>query len=295
MFLLAFLFACSVSAVYQTTSFYDGEGCDSGDTIVFLTTSGSLCTAVSCLSGGGASTDIKCSDSAPDMPGGLAGYTLYSQSNCQGDIDALFGYTTACVAAGPVSYSANCASNGGLSVATYNNGDCSGTPTTSDTYTFGCTSEGGISIEQTACEESDRTVDWKGYLRNFLREVNQGWNVPSFSTTVFYSSHGTWTNTDTSASCTITFTGSVENSDIDDFVGRVCDDMLLQANAGVCDQASETECLSNPDSVTITCTWSASAKRQSSASAIDFNAEMSSGFALTGLFALCLSLLVLLF
>jgi len=149
---------------------------------------------------------------------------------------------------------------------------------------------------QSSCDSGGVSVNWNGYLKDYLGKVGQGWVISTFSTTSYYSSHGTWTNTDNGASVTITFSQTVDGTTIDGFVSGVCNDMKADADAGVCNEASSTECASNPNSVSITCTWTvAAAKKRDSASSINFNAQMSSGVTFTGLFALCLSLMVLLF
>jgi len=295
--LFASLFIAVALAQYQTIEVYNNDGC-SGDPLYWLTTDlGTTCVTISCVGAGGYSTQTSCSDSAPSIPSGLVGWSEYSTSDCTGSPNTISGYTSGCVGYSGLSYQTDCVT-GAISFNEYASGDCSGTATATETYQPGCISAGGSSISQSSCTSGGTSVDWNGYLKTWLNNVGQGWVIATFSSTSYYSSHGTWTNTDNSASCTITFTSSQDSATIDTFVQSTCSDMKGQASAGVCTTASTTECASNPDSVSIvSCTWTvATAKRQSTASSINFNAQMSSGFTLTGLFALCLScLMVLLF
>jgi len=296
MLFLALLFVSAAFADYQTLAAYQSDDC-SGDAIVWLTTDLSdTCTSISCIGAGGYSTQTDCSSSAPGIPSGLVGWSEFSSSDCTGDADAIYGYTSGCVGYGSVSYQTACGSDGSIQFSEYTSGDCSGTATASDSYNAGCISAGGSSILQSSCDSGGVSVDWKGYLKSYLNKVGQGWTIATFSTTSYYSSHGTWTNTDNAASVTITFSQSVDGTTIDGFVSSVCNDVQADASSGVCTEASATECASNPDSVSITCTWTvAASKKRDSASSINFNAQMSSGVTLTGIFALCLSLMVLLF
>jgi hypothetical protein len=297
MLFLAALFFASSLAAYQTTAVYSGGDCG-GDAIVWLTLrTSTACLEVACAGIADYSSEILCSDDVPDIPGGLAGWTEYDAADCQGNAVAVYGYTTGCVGYSSLSYQTECV-DGGLTYTSYTNGDCSGSGQGSAVYESGCISAGGRSILQSSCENggSDVSVDWKAYLRAYLSEVGQGWVIPTFSTTSFYSNHGTWQNGESSTSVVISFTGTIDSDQIDIFVSAVCSDIRENADGGVCNEAEVGECLSNPNPVSISCTWTVeTAKRQGDASAINFNAQMSSGVALTGFFALCISLMVLLF
>jgi hypothetical protein len=297
MLFLAALFFASAFADFSTFAVFNSDDC-SGGAIVYTTVSVSAgCVDISCVGGAGYSTETACTTDAPDLPGGLVGWTEYDSADCTGNVVSVSGYTSGCIGYGSLSYSTNCV-GAGLEAVSYTNGDCSGSGSSSGVYEAGCISAGSRSILQSSCDDdgADFSVDWQGYLTTFLGKVGQSWVIPTFSATTFYSNHGTWENGASSASVVITFTETVDGDDITLFVNSVCSDVRENADSGVCDEATATECLSNPNSVSITCTWTvATSKRADSASSINFNAQMSNGVALTGLFALCLSLMVLLF
>jgi len=299
------LFAALVAssfASYQNIGVYASGDC-SGDPIGFTSLQvSSGCVAVACIGASGYSTQTTCTD-AIDAPSGLVGYSSFTSSDCTGSPTEFFGYATSggCVTdpVGSGSASANCNSNGGFTYSLYSSNDCSGSPSNSAVYSAGCTTVGTGSYEQSSCETSSSGPDWKGLLATYLNSVgSNGWSIPTFSGSV-YQSNSAWTNTDTSAQTTITFSAVQTGDIIVAFVDKVCQDVLAQATGGVCNAAGGA-CVSNPNSVHITCSWTVASatKRQTSsdsAKSINFVADMNNGVALSGLFALCLSLMVLLF
>jgi len=294
------LFAALLSislAQYQVVSGYSNSDC-SGDPIVWVVTlaaSGS-CVDAGCNGGGGYSSQISCSAGLPDFPNGVVGYSEYNQADCAGEPETLLGYTTGCICDPTYCYQTTCDGES-LAAAIYpgSNGGCSGTPTDSATYNAGCISAGSTSIKQTSCSSGGASVDWNGYLSTWLSGVGQSWDIPTFAATTYYQSNGQWTISGSTVSVQITFTGSEDSATIDAFVVRVCSDMIQNANAGVCTGSAATDCASNPTPCHADCTWvTVTSKRQTTASVIQMNAQMSSGVMVTGFLGLIVSLLVLL-
>jgi hypothetical protein len=230
----------------------------------------------------------------------LVSYSIYDEEGCEGDVLFAYGFTTGCVAvSGGSSYEVSCGSDGSLEYNSFTNDECTGAGVGATSYPSGCISGGGRSTQQSSCDNdgSDVTIDWNAYLESWLDKVDQSWVIPTFAASSFYASHGEWNNGVRSTSVTIAFDVEVSEEDIEIFVDNVCEDIQDNANLGVCGEATSEECLSNPDSVSVTCTWNVASKKraQGDAEAIDFAADLSNGVALSSLFALCASLMVLLF
>jgi len=288
-------------AQYEVYSVYNNGNCD-GTPLVWTALIAqsacveSSCTGVTVPGYTDFSSQIQCSTSVPSAPDGVVAFSTYQQPSCVGDPSEIIGITTGCVCEpGIICYQATC--NGAdLDYATYSGSDtgCTGTATAATTYNYGCISAGGVSFQQSSCSNGGASIDWNGYLKTWLSSEGQTWDIPTFATTTFYSGNGQWTYDGNTVSVQITFTSAQDSTVIDGFIAKVCTDMIQNANAGVCAQAT-TECASNPDPVHAACTWvTVSSQKRDSASVVTMNSNMNSGVVLTGLLALVVSFLVML-